>query len=91
MFKMEMENPFDEDPNFIGGVCGKENLSAFYECDCYPNRVRGCWVLCEDCFQKDDHKDHKYRLRSAGSNAFCDCGDTDVWSQLSCSKHYKQN
>jgi E3 ubiquitin-protein ligase UBR1 len=46
-------------------------------------------VLCAKCFQKSDHKGHKYAYyQSAGAGGCCDCGEEESWKKtLSCPDH----
>ena len=49
----------------------------------------GTCVICQDCFEKGDHKNHKgVRLNRQISGGICDCGDPDSWKESGfCSDH----
>ncbi|XP_076464873.1 E3 ubiquitin-protein ligase UBR2-like isoform X2 [Babylonia areolata] len=36
-------------------------------------------VLCINCFQRSQHKNHKYRMSTSGGGGYCDCGDPEAW------------
>ncbi|KAL8590352.1 hypothetical protein ACOMHN_006468 [Nucella lapillus] len=36
-------------------------------------------VLCISCFQRSQHKNHKYRMSTSGGGGYCDCGDPEAW------------
>ncbi|XP_060067571.1 E3 ubiquitin-protein ligase UBR2-like isoform X1 [Ylistrum balloti] len=45
-------------------------------------------VLCIDCFQKSDHKKHRYKMSTSGGGGYCDCGDSEAWKTAPfCSNH----
>ncbi|XP_071789755.1 E3 ubiquitin-protein ligase UBR2-like isoform X2 [Asterias amurensis] len=45
-------------------------------------------VLCIECFQKSNHKSHRYRMNTSGGGGYCDCGDIEAWkSDPYCSLH----
>ncbi|KAL5008356.1 hypothetical protein ScPMuIL_013937 [Solemya velum] len=49
-------------------------------------------VLCIDCFQKSDHRKHRYRMGTSGGAGYCDCGDPEAWkSDPFCEKHLQQH
>jgi len=55
-------------------TCGKlvKEGELYFKClDC---SVKGSHVICEECFQRSDHKNHKF-IYITTSWGFCDCGD----------------
>ena len=44
-------------------------------------------IICQECFEKGDHKGHRVWLKRNVSGC-CDCGDSSAWDEAGfCSKH----
>lgn len=43
--------------------------------NCRDCGIDGTCVLCVECFNNSEHKNHRYRIASSNSG-YCDCGDT---------------
>ena len=45
-------------------------------------------VLCVSCFKESEHRFHRYKMSTSSGGGYCDCGDTEAWSQfVHCSTH----
>ena len=69
------------------GVCAKPLKAGdvAWKCeDC--EKDRSC-IICQECFQKGDHKGHRVWLKT-NVGGCCDCGDPDGWEEKGfCSDH----
>ena len=68
--------------------CGKlfRMGEATYSCrDCGHDPT--C-VLCVNCFKESEHRFHRYKMSTSSGGGYCDCGDSEAWSQfVHCSTH----
>ena len=63
-------------------VCGKAIQAglALYGCrDCGQDET--C-VMCSECFNVSEHKNHNYRIATTDGNGFCDCGDPEAFTKF---------
>ena len=45
-------------------------------------------VLCVNCFKESEHRFHRYKMSTSSGGGYCDCGDSEAWSQfVHCSTH----
>ncbi|XP_040576594.1 E3 ubiquitin-protein ligase UBR2 [Lepeophtheirus salmonis] len=61
-------------------TCGKRfrmGEAAYTCCDC---GIDHSCVLCVECFQKSEHRFHKYKMGTSNGGGYCDCGDTQAWT-----------
>lgn len=69
------------------GVCAKTLSYGDVAWKCETCEKDPTCIICQDCFEKGDHKGHKIWLKRNVSGC-CDCGDPDAWAEEGfCSKH----
>ena len=69
-------------------IIGGPSLNYFSDC-----ALDETCVLCEDCFNFDIHKGHRFWYSiCTESNGSCDCGEEDSWKcDLGCAVHQRSN
>jgi len=69
------------------GVCAKNLYGGEVAWRCLDCELDPTCIICADCFNKGDHKGHRYFLKTNVSGC-CDCGDPDGWKEPGfCSDH----
>ena len=71
-------------------VCGKpiDPGLAVYGCrDCGQDET--C-VMCSECFNQSEHKNHNYRMNTTSGNGFCDCGDPEAFANFHQCRFHQQ-
>ncbi|CEF64505.1 E3 ubiquitin-protein ligase UBR2 [Strongyloides ratti] len=71
-----------------GQICGKrfENGELTYHCkDCEAD---GTCVLCKECFERSEHRNHNHKVTVSIGGGYCDCGDPEAWkNDFACDDH----
>ncbi|CAG0917514.1 unnamed protein product [Notodromas monacha] len=82
---LELLTSLDDVPSNLCGRVFKSGEPTYSCRDCWMDRT--C-VLCINCFQHSEHRNHRYKMCSSEGGGFCDCGDPEAWkSNPSCSVH----
>lgn len=69
------------------GVCAKSMKVGDVAWKCEDCEKDSTCIICQDCFNKSDHKGHRVWLKTNVSGC-CDCGDPDAWEPKGfCSDH----
>ena len=71
-------------------ICGKAVSAglAVYACrDCGQDET--C-VMCSECFNESEHKNHNYRMSTTDGNGFCDCGDPEAFTRFHLCKTHEE-
>lgn len=69
------------------GVCAKTLSYGDVAWKCETCEKDPTCIICQDCFEKGDHKGHRVWLKRNVSGC-CDCGDPDAWAEEGfCTKH----
>jgi E3 ubiquitin-protein ligase UBR3 len=69
------------------GVCAKTLSHGDVAWKCETCEKDPTCIICQECFEKGDHKGHKIFLKRSVSGC-CDCGDSSAWEESGfCSKH----
>jgi len=69
------------------GVCAKVLKAGDVAWKCEDCEKDSTCIICQECFEKADHKGHKVWLKTNVSGC-CDCGDPDAWAETGfCSEH----
>ncbi len=82
----EFVENFEKCNEQIPTKCGRvfRNGEPHYSCrECSTDPT--C-VLCAECFQASEHKNHRYRIGNSSGGGCCDCGDEEAWK-----RHYYCN
>eukprot|EP00347_Sterkiella_histriomuscorum_P017752 403348132 len=70
-----------------GGVCAKTLKAGDVAWKCEDCELDPTCIICQDCFEKGNHKGHRVWLKKNVSGC-CDCGDPDAWRENGfCSDH----
>lgn len=81
-------NEFLQRTGQVMSVCGKSLKHGEPSYSCRECRADHTCVLCVECFQRSQHRNHKYRMSVASGGGYCDCGDSEAWkSHPSCDSH----
>ncbi|PAV65136.1 hypothetical protein WR25_18491 [Diploscapter pachys] len=73
-----------------GQICGHVFKSGELTYSCKDCATDPTCVMCHDCFQNSIHVKHRYKMHPSGGSGYCDCGDSEAWSDgYSCSLHTK--
>ena len=68
-------------------VCGKILKSKDIGFKCMDCELDATCIICQECFEKSNHKGHRTILQSTCSGC-CDCGDREAWKEEGfCSDH----
>ena len=62
--------------------CGGVFRSGDPHYSCRECSMDATCVLCAECFQASQHKNHKYRIGNSSGGGCCDCGDEEAWKQF---------
>ena len=69
------------------GVCAKPLKAGDVAWKCEDCEKDKSCIICQDCFNKGDHKGHRVWLKT-NVGGCCDCGDPDGWDEKGfCSDH----
>jgi hypothetical protein len=69
------------------GVCAKPLKAGDVAWKCEDCEKDPTCIICQDCFDKGDHKGHRVWLKT-NVGGCCDCGDPDGWDEKGfCSNH----
>lgn len=59
-------------------ICGKILKKTDIGFKCFDCELDPTCIICQECFEKSDHKGHRVLLQSSCSGC-CDCGDKEAW------------
>ena len=62
------------------GVCAKTLKAGDVAWKCESCELDSTCIICQECFEKGNHKGHKVWLKKNVSGC-CDCGDPDAWRE----------
>ena len=71
-------------------ICGKPLQAglAIYGCrDCGQDDT--C-VMCPECFNVSEHRNHNYKISTTEGNGFCDCGDPEAFTNFYMCKTHEE-
>ena len=71
-------------------ICGKPLQAglAIYGCrDCGQDET--C-VMCPECFNVSEHRNHNYKISTTEGNGFCDCGDPEAFTNFYMCKTHEE-
>ena len=73
-------------------ICGRVFKPGEPTYSCRDCAMDATCVLCQQCFWRSEHSNHRYKMHTSGGGGCCDCGDPEAWHRFpACSIHVQDS